>query len=302
MTGPFKGTLHDYAPRLTAFEFDDGAQLAENVLVFIGGLTDGLLTVPYVPNLAASLSKETNSKWVVAQALITSSYDGWGTGSLARDVEELSLLVKYLRSNKGGQRKKIVLMGHLTGCQDTITYLSKLLVSNDDQSIQLDGAILQAPVSDSEAFGSEVEPEKLNQLLAELKDLLDKGQGDTLLPDEWRKLMLNTPINAYRFHSLVSKRGDDDYFSSYLDKSDFEKSFSVVKTPILVLYGEKDESVPSFVDREKLVDSWRQSTDPKYWSPLSKVLKGATHNCGPGSDKGAEEDLIQTVLKFISNI
>lgn len=294
----YPGVLHQFVDTLSAFEFTTSATPIENVVVFVGGLEDGLLTVPYVPQLAKSLP----SNWVLIQTLISSSYRGWGTGSLKRDTKEIGKLISYLRSEKGGSRKKIILMGHSTGCQDTLYYLTKYLSGNSDPLVQIDGGILQAPVSDREAFLSPDKAEYITSLLQQSQKLIEQGKGETLLPQDARELMWNTPISAYRFWSLLSERGDDDYFSSYLDASDHSKSFGVVNKPIMILYGGKDEFVPALVDREALVASWKKSTPEKYWSPLSKVLKGAKHNVGPGSDEGAVADLIDTVKGFIEDV
>ncbi|CAH2352628.1 putative fusarinine C esterase Sidjp [[Candida] railenensis] len=291
---PQKGTLHEYAPRLTAFEF--GNTNAKNVVLFVGGLGDGLLTVPYVARLAGAIQAETNGNWTLVQALISASYSGWGTSSLSKDTKELQQLILYLKNDC--KFEKVILMGHSTGCQDTLYYIS------NGNTPHIDGGILQAPVSDSEAFASGFSSPKLfDEMLATVKnEYIDKGKADHILPEEFRAKFFNCPINAYRYYSLASQRGDDDFFSTYLTESDFVETFGKVDTNLLVLYGEKDEFVPKTVNRQKLVDSWKDSTNPKYWSPLSKVLKGATHNVGPGSDEGAEDDLIETVLEFIDTI
>ena len=307
LLSPQVGKVHEYLPRLTAFEFggNSEAEAAPNVVLFIGGLGDGLLTVPYLPRLAKSIESisSQHGKWVLIQALISSSYLGWGSGSLEADAKELSLLVKYLRSEKGGNRKKVVLMGHLTGCQDSMQYLTKLCKKADaSESILLDGVILQAPVSDREAVANDMGGmKKFEPLLEKVKkEYLSTGKDLHILPREFD--LFNTPVTAYRFNSLMSIRGDDDYFSSDLSLDDFKKTFGIVDRPLLVLFGSKDECVPEFVNREHLVEQWKNATDPKYWSPLSKVLKGATHNVGPTSDYGAVEDLLETVCKFILSI
>lgn len=299
------GILHSYVPNLVAFEFTDQKSApAPNVLVFIGGLTDGLLTVPYLQQLANGLENvnSTSGNWCLIQALISSSYNGWATGSLERDVKELKQLVQYLRSDAGGNRRKIVLMGHLTGCQDTMEYLTKICSQEDvsEDSI-LDGAILQAPVSDREAMEMFNGLEATQALIEECKrDFLDKGRANEMLPPKFS--FFDTQLTAYRFYSFAAPGGDDDYFSSDFTYEHYKKTFGVVNTPLLVLYGEKDECVPKSVDREALVKLWEASTDPYYWSPLSKVLPGATHNVGPGSDPGAVEDLVATVTKFVESI
>ncbi|CAK7901123.1 hypothetical protein CAAN1_11S01486 [[Candida] anglica] len=295
-TKPQSGILHEYSPGLTAFQFGGGQP--KNVLVFIGGLGDGLLTVPYVANLAANIQESTNGEWTVVQALISASYQGWGTSTLSRDVKELGQLVSYLKSSDGGSFNKAVLMGHSTGCQDTLYYISK---ANPGDVPSLDGAILQAPVSDSEGFAlgfkNKAEFDKSIEIVR--KEYIETGKGQHILPEKFRREFWNTPITAYRYYSLASERGDDDFFSSYLTSKDHELTFGKVSIPLLVLYGSKDEFVPESVDKSKVINGWKDATNPKYWSPLSKILQGASHNVGPKSDSGAEEDLLSTVSEFI---
>lgn len=295
--------IHKYDNYHTAIEFGKESNSPLNFLVFIGGLGNGFLNVPYVAPLAEAITKEFGTTWVVVQALISSSYQGYGTGSLNRDAVELARLVKYLRTNRGSENSKVVLMGHSTGCQDTLEYLSKFSKKeNFDPLLDLDGGILQAPVSDVEAFRELQSKDKLVELLGLAKRHIEEGNPYELLPKSAQDFCFGSPMTAYRFVSLADERGDDDYFSSYLTKEDLQKSFGVVTKPLLVLYGEKDEFVPGFVDRQKLVDGWKENTHPSLWSPLSKILKGATHDVGPASDVGAEEDLITTVISFIKDI
>lgn len=298
------GVIHQYAPDLVALEFEnEPSEISQNVVVFIGGLGDGLLTVPYLQLLGKGL-KDVNGpeRWSLVQALISSSYKGWSTGSLKRDVAELQALVRYLRSDPGGNRRKIVLMGHLTGCQDAMEYMTKICSREDvlDLSI-LDGAILQAPVSDREAMEMAKGTDVMRALIKECEEnYLQKGQQNEILPSKFS--FFGTQLSAYRFNSLAAPGGDDDYFSSDLTYEDHVKTFGIGKTPLLVLYGEKDEFAPKDLDRNALIKLWEASTDPYYWSPLSKVLAGATHNVGPGSDPGAVEDLIATVVQFLESL
>jgi hypothetical protein len=50
--------------------------------------------------------------------LLSSSYAGWGTASLAGDAAELRTLLAHLTGVRGARR--VVLMGHSTGCQDIV--------------------------------------------------------------------------------------------------------------------------------------------------------------------------------------
>ncbi len=64
-------------------------------LVFIGGLTDGLMAVPYLAPLQKALNLGCCHLKLV-QVLLSSSYCGYGTSSLHQDVQELDLLIEKL--------------------------------------------------------------------------------------------------------------------------------------------------------------------------------------------------------------
>lgn len=111
---PFTVKVHPYASKVKhACAYELGLP-AKNALVFIGGLTDGPQTVPYIRTIAARIQTAANIKYSVFEIRIRSSFDGFGWGSLAQDVEDISAVVKYLRSIG---KEKIVLMGHSTGSQ-----------------------------------------------------------------------------------------------------------------------------------------------------------------------------------------
>ncbi|CAI5758705.1 unnamed protein product [Candida verbasci] len=296
---PQQGVLHTYGFNLTAFEFTQNYQSSENILLFVGGLGNGLLNVPYLPALSKSTS-DFKGKWNLVQVLLSSAYSGWGTSSLDKDVNQLQKCIKYFRSERGGSRNKIVLMGHSTGCQDSIHYLTKILTKPDiDDVYKIDAAILQAPVSDSEAFSNENDVDDLIKQVQE--EYIEKGKEDELLPNKFRKLMFNTPVTAYRFISLVGKRGDDDYFSSYLTQDDYKQTFGVITGPILILYGESDQFVPGYVDKAKLINKWEEATPKKYWSKYSSIISGATHDLSD-TPENSIPDLIRAVINFINNL
>ena len=68
--------------------------------MFIPGLTDGPMGLPYIPALSAALAQQ---GWALCQPVLSSSYLGFGvSGGLAQDCEELdALLVGWCRSNPG---------------------------------------------------------------------------------------------------------------------------------------------------------------------------------------------------------
>ncbi|KAK9451427.1 uncharacterized protein V1518DRAFT_408532 [Limtongia smithiae] len=288
------GLLHKYNNRLVAFEFATSSGTPHaNVLLFVGGLGDGLLTVPYVSPLAAKLD---TIGWGCSQLLISSSYRGWGTGSLARDASEIDDAVTYFSGLRHG---KVVLMGHSTGSQDTIYYLTRHAPSSS--AARISGGIMQAPVSDREAM-QVLMPELYADLLAEAITYTTTGKGDEVLPQKFAKKFLDTPISASRWVSLATKLGDDDFFSSDIEQEHLKSTFGVIDVPVLVLYSGSDEYVPLSVDKTALVSRWKAATKPGIWSDVSQVVKGATHNLGKGSEETSMEDALDAILAFVSSL
>ncbi|KAI5969628.1 hypothetical protein CANMA_001291 [Candida margitis] len=305
---PQEGIVHTYGFNLTAFEFTPSSkQTTPNIILFIGGLGNGLLNVPYLPALAEATTKfksQDGESWNLVQVLLSSAYSGFGTSSLERDSNQIKKAVQYFRSETGGKRRKIVLMGHSTGCQNSLHYLVNVNNRGDlPDSAQIQGAILQASVSDSEAFSNDLKKEELGALLKEVyDDYISQGKESHILPEKFRKLVFNTPVTAYRFYSLTSKRGDDDFFSSYLTDDDFKKTFGRITVPLLVLYSGSDQFVPSSVNKAELVSRFQRSTPSEYWNSNSKIIEGATHDLGEGSRGGVFDILIESVTKFITDV
>lgn len=123
---PLPGILHVYNPekRLTCFESgttapgsastpSEASPSSRNCVIFVGGLGDGLAAIPVLPQLSDALYS-TGERWTLIQVLTRSSYLGWTTGDVDRDVQDLITLEAYLR-NQAGKDGKLVLLGHSTG-------------------------------------------------------------------------------------------------------------------------------------------------------------------------------------------
>lgn len=285
------------AKGLVAFEHAPPAS-RKNMILFIGGLTDGFLTVPYIP----SLSKALPESYSLAQVLLSSSYSGWGTSSLGLDVREIAQCVRYFRDlHPGG---KIVLLGHSTGCQDVLHYL----VSEGERP-PIDGGILQAAVSDREALAGLFSPEEYKTSIELAQTYIDEGRGEDVLPRSITGGVFRSPISANRWISLLSPgpdhAGEDDYFSSDFDEERLRRVFGkagAARIRLSVLYGEKDEAVPEAVDKHVLVGKWaRHIRDGGgVVDEDSGIVKGATHSL----EKGGEpvEDLKRRILGFIERL
>jgi hypothetical protein len=79
-------------------------------------LGDGLCAVPYIDLLAPAL-EEVNFSLI--QVLLSSSYAGFGFGSIEKDAQEIHKLLSYLRTIGKSQ---FVLLGHSTGKQKSLSH------------------------------------------------------------------------------------------------------------------------------------------------------------------------------------
>lgn len=304
---PISYRFHRYHGGL--FLGEHGAGVASQVgVLFVGGLGDNIGTVPYLPALARGLPAR------VFEVQLLSSLLGWGSGSIVRDAYELGRAVEYVRELG---ITKVYIMGHSTGCQDVVYYLTEEYeeagVRGDVSKVKpvvetaplplalrpaVDGAILQAAVSDRAAYV------KLNgeavhaQWLAHAHGLVELGQGEEFMPTAATATFFPAPITAARWCQLFESRGQDDYFSADLTHSDWRTTFGKVQVPLLVLLSGADEFVPSTVDQAALAVQWGEHV--KHWAPGSGTVPGATHNVGPKSSGSAESELVKRVAGFVA--
>lgn len=300
------GTVHRYSKRLVAFEHGalSASSSNSNTLLWIGGLGDGLLTVSYPTAIAAALPQQ----WSLAQILLTSSYTGWGTSDLKRDAKELARAVAYFRSIR--PHGKIVLMGHSTGCQDSIEYLAGPGATDrlKDQDARVDGWILQAPVSDREALVHALGQDKYWSAVKLAQDWIADGRGADVLPNSATNLLFGTSMTARRFLSLASpdKDGDDDYFSSDLPDAKLSASFGKAskRAPLCILFSGSDEHVPASLDKEGLVARWTQIAKDEGGmidEANGGVVEGATHNLEGDGDEIVRK-LVAKVIGFVNRL
>ncbi|KAF2710133.1 DUF1749-domain-containing protein [Pleomassaria siparia CBS 279.74] len=303
------GTLHRYNNRLVAFEHasphaPSSTEQSIHTILWLGGLTDGLLTVHYPATIAKSLPPT----WRIAEVLISSSYKGFATGSLTRDARELAACVKYFQQLRGKDETKIVVMGHSTGCQDAM----ELCVGSGKEQVQLAGVILQGGVSDREAFtdiatrnGMKAE---FNAIVEKAEKLVAEGKGSQIMQKEGNPVaeMLGSPMTAYRTSSLLSLGGDDDYFSSDLSDQALELTFGKwpEETPLCFLLGEEDPYVPASVVKQDLLDRWTKVVR-KHGGTVDDVhgglVKGAKHNLND-NPKEAVDELVRRVVGFVNGV
>ncbi|KAK2590004.1 hypothetical protein QQS21_012316 [Conoideocrella luteorostrata] len=288
----FSVTVHPYSSPTRgacAYELGSAPPNNKNAIIFIGGLGDGPHTVPYIRAVAKHL--ETTGKdlgYSVFEMRLRSSFIGFGTSSLKKDVEDIAALVKYLR---GLGKEKIVLFGHSTGCQDCIEYADYIKHS----SPPVDGFIMQGPISDREAMDDVFTTHQDSLLLAD--QWIAEDRAHDCLPKDKVPQDLGAPMTAYRFKSLVAKGGDDDYFSSDLDDEIVSKYWGRFNKPVLALHSADDEYVPEHVDQANQNKRF-QKANPMV-SSLSGLIPDASHAV---LEEDAREWLARRVTEFLRTL
>lgn len=282
------------------------------------------------------------TEWSVFNVLLSSSYGGFGVGSIDKDIEELAECIKFVQEYKTSllsKPGKVVIMGHSTGSQDVLHYLhspNPLPQNSQGGPSQIksvvrpavDGAILQAPVSDREMFLKEMKngtPDFTASQIVMCHDQLvsfaknqpytHKDNVESILPLSMTAKMglpPDVPICARRFLSLASpdspaKPSQDDLFSSDLTDERLQETFGAIAlrkllhNQLLVLYSGNDEYSPSWVNKEKLLQRWKNVVRDKWYEPGSGVVEGASHNV-KGVGEAPQRDLINRVTHYLGSI
>lgn len=236
------GTLFQFKSQQIHLQaFESGPNHADRKLIVLGGLSDGMLPCPYVPQLGHALAAE---GWSLVQANLRSSYNQWGFGSLDQDVEDLTHLINFLLAERGA--KSLAVCGHSTGSQ----IIAHLMRTRPHPKVT--HVIMQGGVSDRESDDAE-ENRRRNELLTAARTLVSSSpsSGQELMPRNttW------APVTAQRYMDLNEKAGTDDYFSSDLDDAQLAERFSGYydSTNVLIAYSENDEYVPASVDKAGLL-------------------------------------------------
>lgn len=152
--GTFAGSLFQYSRNLVAFESaPPTGSPPTRKCILIGGLSDGLVPTPYTKKLEEACHVQ---GWSLVQPILSSSYLGFGNGSISRDTNEIryvgeirfrcqkkqcfilslmrpftiwiwwvdhhySELLWYLSCHRSAEY--FALVGHSTGCQNSIHFL-----------------------------------------------------------------------------------------------------------------------------------------------------------------------------------
>lgn len=311
----YPGTLHHYTPRLTAFEHQpintsQPSAGPRHKILFLGGLGDGLGHPQYPSVLAQHLTPS----WTIIEVLLSSSYTGWTTSSLAKDADELAKAVRYVRSLARSSRDdgaRIVLMGHSTGCQICMEYLvgpwkQSTIPQKTLDRPGVDGVILQAGISDREGLGVEMRKEERQASIELAKQWVAEGRGKDILPESATKGVFGPDPSAQRWISLADVNGDDDYFSSDLDEDTLDRTFGEVGrrgVPICIFLSGDDAHMPAFVDKEALIQRWKHAVAGGGGRVADEtgLIPGASHNLNL-SDAGVKTAFAERVASFVNSL
>ncbi|KAH9208217.1 hypothetical protein DL95DRAFT_345715, partial [Leptodontidium sp. 2 PMI_412] len=344
--GGLPGILHHYTESLVTFEYTSSVP-KPHAIIFIGGLGDGLATTSYMADIVSTLAP---TPWSLFTLNLSSSYGQWGTGHLDRDTDELAECISYISAYKAAQSKdadadakrKVVVMGHSTGSQVVLHYLHRENPHKGSYAFDkdlvhvkrpvLDGAIMQAPVSDRQAihwickegFGEKT-PAEMQSVYEELLNLAREARsedGDSLAPLRLSSVIYPHPISYRRFLSLCSpdspeKPGEDDLFSSDLSDEFLKTTFGMVaergllRGKLMVLYSEKDQSVPDYVDKVGLMKRWQKAADEggervgkeKVWDEeFTAVIPNASHALSNDDQSEPRRFLAEKVLGYLTRV
>lgn len=276
------GQLFVYNPttRHIAFETHPERNCA---LILIGGMTDGPMSLPYAKELSDYLKEMS-----LIQPLFESSYSGYGYSTIEEDLEELDALILCLITSRN--KSKLVLMGHSTGAQIVVRYITSDYFLKWKTNIK--GGILQGPVSDRQ-YLYWTDKEKVEVYRKTAQDWVVKGRALDILP---RSVDECSPTTASRYLSLTGVETMDDLFSTDLSDDFYSSVFGQISTPILVFLSGRDEYVPPNVDIKDIKRIFSQ------YIPCVEVnvLSEASHNVDNSASSRTE--LVDKVVSFCKNI
>lgn len=192
-------------------------------------------------------------------------------------VDDIQGAVNLARE-KGAE--EIYLIGHSTGCQKSIYYLSQI---KKQEGVR--GVVLLCPLSDYADFVKSVEPSKVDILQNMANKLVKEGKSHELMSlDFWPHMH-----DAQRFLSLYTPDSKEEIFC-YSQEDKNPKTFQKVKIPILVVFAEKDE----YLDRPivKLI-KWFKEKSKSIKIDFS-IIKEADHGFN-----NKEQLVSKEVSKFI---
>lgn len=176
--------------------------------------------------------------------------------------------------------KDIFLVGHSTGCQKLIYYLSRR-----GKQKMVKGAVLLCPMSDYAAALKLDKNSQLEKATNLAKKYVKEGKTDRILPLEiWPHMH-----DAQRFLSLYTPDSKEEIFS-YCQKGKQPETYQSVKIPMLVIFAEKDECKDRLIRR---IEEWFRKYSHSRWLDTC-IIKNALHGL-----QGVENEVVKQVENWL---
>ncbi|MFP4514765.1 MAG: alpha/beta fold hydrolase [Parcubacteria group bacterium] len=172
--------------------------------------------------------------------------------------------------------KEIYLVGHSTGCQKSIYYLSK----TNEEAVK--GAVLLAPISDYSAIIDSVNSDIYNAALKVALKMKKSKKANDLLPSN----LWFVPISAQRFLSLYTANSTEEIFT-YSSKKPATLLKKINKN-LLILLAKEDEYNDRDVSELKF---WFEKNTKKTDKVL--VVDKANHGF-----QGLEKKVVDIIHKY----
>lgn len=270
--------VYDSQSKLVAFE--SGALLSSRCLILLGGLTDGLLSLPYVERFSSKL-ESLSKPYSLIQPLLRSSNLQYGWHNIDNDVEDLKTLINYLVNNRNSLTS-IILMGHSTGCQDIIHYLHQ-----EKPHPKIIQVILQGPVSDRQYLSR----------LSSTQNQLEYCYQNKHDRNEWLPRYLHDPpLTIERCLSLNEKNSLEDLFSSDLTDEQLKNIYENIEIPITWIWSKQDEYVPDDIKDE--VENFVQTKLANQTNSTFILLENADHAV---NNQQEQIYMIEQIIQIISS-
>ncbi|CAF1007210.1 unnamed protein product [Adineta ricciae] len=273
------GNLFIYDEKYKLVAFESSLRLSSRCFIFLGGLTDGLLSLPYISRLNQCLSQLSYS---LIQPLFRSSNLQYGWHTIDHDIEDLQSLIDFLIKQRTNL-ESIILMGHSTGCQDIIHYLRQ-----GNKHSFLHGIILQGPVSDRQYLST----------LSSTQKQLEYCEQNRENIHEWLPRCLHDPpITIERCLSLNQINSIEDLFSSDLSDEQLSKIYQQIDVPNMWIWSRKDEYVPDQIREEAesfVKDKLATKNNSKF-----VLLEQSDHSV---TNEQEQIHMIENIVQFIRSI
>lgn len=220
-----------------------GGENAKRALVFIHGLTSSPFSHHEYLNSLANSDTATiffgnrGSEAITKFRRVdkrkkygyTSSFIGEAHEVFTDCIDDIQGVVNFLK-DKG--IREVFLIGHSTGCQKAVYYLTR----RDKQKL-IKGTVLLCPISDW-AYAKKYEKQEVHKKVTDYaRKLVKQNNPHELLPSN----IYSETMDAQRFLSLYTPDSIENQIFPYFDPKNKAKVIRSVKIPLLVVLAEKDE-------------------------------------------------------------